>query len=209
MGPKRLWTGDWNAQSAAARARMAERRGLIAPDPEPMPDPVGVAEAVPSRSWGELVRAALARLGASARALAAELRRPGGVRVRLAFIALIAAAAGAGTVIGIQASSSSSGAARSTTATGGAWLGVDLGNALGPAGALVEFVVPGSPADQGGIELGDVITAIDGRAVGNPQAASSAIAELRPGATALFTIDRFGQPIALRATLGSRASAAP
>ena len=102
-----------------------------------------------------------------------------------------------------------SGAARSTTATGGAWLGVDLGNALGPAGALVEFVVPGSPADRGGIELGDVITAIDGRAVGNPHAASSAIAELRPGATALFTIDRFGQPIALRATLGSRASAAP
>jgi len=209
MGPKRLWTGDWSAQSAAARARMAERRGLVGPETEPVPEPVAqserVGEPVPSRSLAQLLRAALARIAASARALTAELGRPGDLRVRLGFIALIAAAAGAGTVIGIDASSpgaASPGANR-------AYLGVKLGNAVGQTGAMVEFVAPGTPAEDGGIQLGDVITAINGRAISGAQAASAVIESLRPGALATFTIDRFGQPISLRVTLGSRASAAP
>ena len=210
MGPKRLWTGDWNAQSAAARARMAERRGLVGPELEPMPEPVSepAVEPVPSRSLGELLGAALARIVASARALAAELRRPGGVRVRLAFIALIAAAAGAGTVIGIQASSPPSAPSPIAGANRG-WLGVNLGSALGRAGAMVESVVPGSPAQEGGIELGDVITAIDGGAISGPDAAVAAIGALRPGASALLALDRFGQQISLRVTLGSHAGAGP
>jgi predicted metalloprotease with PDZ domain len=209
MGPKRLWTGDWSAQSAAARARMAERRGLVAPEPEPLPEPIPeplpepLAEPVPSRSLAELLRAALARVAASARALAAELRRGGDVRVRLAFIALIAAAAGAGTVVGLDASSSGGATPDS------AYLGVQLGSALGQSGAIVEFVYPGSPAQEGGIQLGDVITAIDGRAVSGPQDAAVAIGALRAGASALFALDRVGQPISLRVTLGSRSSAAP
>ena len=209
MGPKRLWTGDWSAQSAAARARMAERRGLVGPEPDPVPEPVAeperFAEPAPSRSLAQTLRAALARIAASARALTAELRRPGDLRIRLAFIALIAAAAGAGTVIGINASSP-----RATlSGANQAYLGVKLGNAVGQAGALVEFVQPGTPAEDGGIELGDVITAINGKAISGAQAASAVIGSLHPGASALFTLNRFGQPISLRVKLGSRASAAP
>ena len=208
MGPKRLWTGDWSAQSAAARARMAERRGLVGPEPDPVPEPVAqvepFAEPVPSRSLAQLLRAALARIAASAQALTAELRRTGDLRIRLGFIALIAAAAGAGTVIGIDASSP--GAASGANQP---YLGVELGNALGQPGAMVELVVPGTPADESGIQLGDVITAINGRAISGAQAASAAIGSLHPGASALFALDRFGQPISLRVTLGSRASAAP
>lgn len=187
---------------------MAERRGLVGPEPDPVPEPVAevepFAEPLPSRSLAQLLRAALARVAASARALTAELRRPGDLRVRLAFIALIAAAAGAGTVIGINASSPG-------TASGAnqAYLGVELGNALGQPGAMVELVVPGAPADDSGIQLGDVITAINGRAISGAQAATAVIGSLHPGSSALFALERFGQPISLRVTLGSRASAAP
>ena len=211
MGPKRLWTGDWSAQSAAARARMAERRGLVAPEPEPVPEglaePEAFAEPAPSQSFAALLRAAFARLAASARALARELRHPGDLRVRLAFIALIAAAAGAGTVIGIDASSSSGPSAPSSS--NHAYLGVVLGSAIGQVGAMVDFVYPGTPAEEGGILPGDVITAIDGRAIDSPEAASAVIGSLHPGAVALFAVERVGQPISVRVTLGSRASAAP
>jgi hypothetical protein len=206
MGPKRLWTGDWSAQSAASRARMAEQRGLVAPEPEPVLQPAAEPDpepfAPPPPSLRELIRRGLARLLASARALAAELRRPSGTRVRLGFIALIAAAAGAGVVIGVQASSPS-GAAAGT----GAYLGVQLGSPVGQAGALVEFVQSGSPAQVGGLELGDVITAIDGHAVSNPDDASNDIASQEPGASALIALDRFGQPLTLTVRLGRRPGA--
>lgn len=212
MGPKRLWTGDWSAESAAARARMAERRGLVAPEPEPVPEPLEepepFGEPAPSQSFATQLRAAFARVVASARALAAELRRPGDLRIRLAFIALIAAAAGAGTVIGINASSPSSGPS-APAGVNHAYLGVVLGSAVGQVGALVEFVYPGTPAQEGGILPGDVITAIDGRATDSPQAASAVIGSLPPGASALFALERFGQPVSVHVTLGSRASAAP
>ena len=212
MGPKRLWTGDWSAQSAASRARMAERRGLVAPEPEPVPEPLAepepFGEPAPSQSFAQLLRAALARLAASARALAAELRHPGDLRIRLGFIALIAAAAGAGTVIGINASSPSSGPSAAAGANR-AYLGVKLGSAVGQIGAIVEFVYPGTPAQEGGILPGDVITAIDGRAISSAQAASAVIGSLRPGALALFSLERFGLPVSAHVTLGSHASAAP
>ncbi len=212
MGPKRLWTGDWSAESAAARARMAERRGLVGPEPDPVPEPVApsepFAEPVPSRSLAQLLRAALARVVASARALASELRRPGDLRVRLAFIALIAAAAGAGTVIGINASSPSSGPS-APAGVNHAYLGVVLGSAIGQVGAMVDFVYPGTPAEEGGLLPGDLITAIDGQAVSGAQAASAVIESLHPGAVALFAVERLGQPVSVHVTLGSRASPAP
>jgi membrane-associated protease RseP (regulator of RpoE activity) len=212
MGPKRLWTGDWSAQSAASRARMAERRGLVAPEPEPVPEPLTApepfAEPAPSQSIAQQLRAAFARLAASTRAFAAELRHPGDLRVRLAFIALIAAAAGAGTVIGIDAASPSSGPSAPAGANH-AYLGVVLGSAIGQVGAMVEFVYPGTPAEDGGILPGDVITAIDGREIDSPQAASAVIGSLPPNASAQFALERFGQPVSVHVTLGSRASAAP
>ena len=190
---------------------MAERRGLVAPEPEPVPEPQPTpepfAEPAPSQSFAQMARAAFARLAASARALARELRRPGDIRVRLALIALIAAAAGAGTVIGIDASSS--GGSSTPSSANHAYLGVVLGSAIGQAGAMVDFVYPGTPAEEGGLLPGDVITAIDGRAIDSPEAASAVIDSLHPGAVALFAVERLGQPVSMHVTLGSRASAAP
>ena len=54
-----------------------------------------------------------------------------------------------------------------------------------------------------------MITAIDGHAVTGPDAATSAIGTLAPGATAVFAVERFGQPVTLRVRLGSRVAGAP
>jgi putative serine protease PepD len=44
------------------------------------------------------------------------------------------------------------------------WLGVES-SSDGTEGALVESVMPGSPADLGGLEVGDVVTEVDDRSV--------------------------------------------
>ena len=57
-------------------------------------------------------------------------------------------------------------------------------------GALVAQVTRGSPADKGGIKVGDVITRIDSKSILDSVAAMAVIAALKPGATAKFTVTR-------------------
>jgi S1-C subfamily serine protease len=47
------------------------------------------------------------------------------------------------------------------------FLGVSVSDGSSPPGASIDGVLPGSPADKGGMTPGDVITAIDGKAVGS------------------------------------------
>jgi len=202
-GPKRLWSGDWMTESAAARARMARHRGDVA-EPEtleaqaPPPPPAPVApeppppRAAPRPRWGAALaarRAGLPRLG---------------LRSRLVLIAVLAGAIGAGAMVGVEAATGAGGTSAS------AYLGVELGpSALGPSGALVEAVYAGSPAAAAGIVVGDVITSIGGRAVVDSASAAAAMAAQRPGALVTVAIERLGQPLALRVTLGSRPSGSP
>lgn len=53
----------------------------------------------------------------------------------------------------------------------------------GPAGAVVQGVVPGSPAASAGITPGDAIVGIDGKPVSSPSALRQAIDSFHPGAT--------------------------
>ena len=57
-------------------------------------------------------------------------------------------------------------------------------------GALVAQVTRGSPADKGGMKVGDVITRIDSKSILDSVAAMAVIAALKPGATAKFTVTR-------------------
>ncbi len=59
------------------------------------------------------------------------------------------------------------------------WLGVSLGRA--PAGAVVDRVVPGSPADKVGLEAGDVITRVAGQAVLEPADVVRIVAQHQAG----------------------------
>jgi len=57
-------------------------------------------------------------------------------------------------------------------------------------GALVQFVEPGSPADEGGIERGDIITQINGRDIGGTEDIFSAVRGAKIGAEAEVVLVR-------------------
>jgi putative serine protease PepD len=73
-----------------------------------------------------------------------------------------------------------------------------------PNGAQVESVTPGGPADKAGLQKGDVIKAVDGRAIKDPTELSSAIETKKPGDTVTLRIERNGLTQDLDVKLGTR-----
>ncbi len=71
-------------------------------------------------------------------------------------------------------------------------------------GAVVRSVVAGSPAAAAGLQVGDLITAIDGETVDGPQALVDAVGARQPGDVATLTVTRTGQaqPLEVKVTLG-------
>jgi hypothetical protein len=217
-GPKRLWSGDWMAESAAARARMADRRGIVTgPEDEPT-DEHEVVRAPSRRTARETLLAALAAIRAAWRRRGRSPRgprvrgRPRRLQARLIVIAVLAAVTGAAAMVSVEAATGAGGSGSPPQLGGGsrAYLGVDIGTPLlGQPGALVEAVVPGSPAARAGVMAGDVIRSVAGVSVTSPQAAVVAIGAHRPGAVVVLGLDRIGQPMRLRVTLGTRPSGIP
>ena len=80
------------------------------------------------------------------------------------------------------------------------WIGVEvqeitpeLAESFGlskPSGALIAGVQRGSPADAGGIKPGDILVAVDGKPVKDPQAMLELIARQKPGETIPFKLHR-------------------
>ena len=75
---------------------------------------------------------------------------------------------------------------------------------FGTGGAAISGVVPGGPAASAGLEPGDLITAIGGRAVSSPTAITKLLLTLKPGAkvTVAYT-DQFGSAGSVRVTLAA------
>jgi S1-C subfamily serine protease len=71
-------------------------------------------------------------------------------------------------------------------------------------GATVVEVGSGSAAAEAGIEVGDVITEVDGARVGDPAELAAAIAAHRVGETLELTLIRDGETLRLGVTLGAR-----
>jgi S1-C subfamily serine protease len=69
-------------------------------------------------------------------------------------------------------------------------------------GAVVLTVVEQGPAEEAGLQAGDVITAIDGEAVDGPQALVDAVTSRQPGDAVVLTVTREGDPIEIEAVLG-------
>ncbi|HWY62278.1 MAG TPA: DegQ family serine endoprotease [Rhizomicrobium sp.] len=83
----------------------------------------------------------------------------------------------------------------------------EIASSLGlkePKGALVASVVPGGPAARGGFEQGDVVTAIDGKAVEDNRDLTRRVATVAAGASANFTILRGGASQTLKVQIGAR-----
>lgn len=82
----------------------------------------------------------------------------------------------------------------------------DVAEAIGlakPAGALVARVDDGTPAAAAGIRTGDVITGLDGKAVGSPRDLSRMVADLTPGAKENLTVWRDSAEKDLTITIGN------
>ena len=83
-----------------------------------------------------------------------------------------------------------------------ALLGVTPTNASNGVG--VSSVETGSAADNAGLKVGDVITAVNGKAVTTPAQLRAVIAAHQPGDKLALTVRRDGSSKAITATLGSR-----
>ncbi|HEX6995895.1 MAG TPA: DegQ family serine endoprotease [Gammaproteobacteria bacterium] len=97
------------------------------------------------------------------------------------------------------------------------WLGVslqDLDEALaeslgidGTEGALVAEVIAGSPADDAGFEVGDVVTRFDGEDIDSVRDLTFTVARHRPGESVTVDVIRDGRSRELEVELGDRARA--
>lgn len=72
------------------------------------------------------------------------------------------------------------------------------------AGALVGAVESGSPADRAGVEEGDVITAVNGKATSQSAALTGFVRQFSAGQEVTLTVVRSGQTLELTATLAER-----
>jgi len=99
------------------------------------------------------------------------------------------------------------------------WLGVQLQpltaelarqlGVKGRAGVVVTRVVPGSPAEQAGIEDGDVIVKWNGRPINTPRGLTFAVAMTPIGSKVPLVVLRGGQPMKLSLTVEQRPAMGP
>lgn len=85
----------------------------------------------------------------------------------------------------------------------------DVAEAIGlgkPEGALVRAVESGSPAEKAGVEAGDIILRLDGKAIEKVSDLPRMVGGLKPGARATVTVFRRGARKDLTVTIGEFAS---
>ncbi len=75
-----------------------------------------------------------------------------------------------------------------------------------PSGALVANVEAGSPAEKGGLQPGDVVTAVNGQKVDNSADLPRIIGEQKPGTTVRLSVWRDRKSREINVTLGEQAS---
>jgi len=83
-----------------------------------------------------------------------------------------------------------------------AFLGVEA--VPGRGGALIGRVAPGSGAAKAGLRAGDLVSALDGKAIAGPDALSRVVGGHKPGQTVELGYRRAGQRHTARVTLGTR-----
>jgi S1-C subfamily serine protease len=88
-------------------------------------------------------------------------------------------------------------------ATGFLGIQVERGDA---GGVVVAGVVPGGPAERAGLEAGDVITSIDGRAVTTPSSLTSYLLTRKPGQTVTIA---YMDPVGVAQTVSLKLASGP
>jgi len=85
------------------------------------------------------------------------------------------------------------------------WLGIAMDNG-GDVGVRVEQVMRGSPAERGGIRVGDRIVDVEGTRVTAPGHVSRNVASRKVGDTVTLAIERAGTPLRMPIVLAARPS---
>jgi S1-C subfamily serine protease len=104
------------------------------------------------------------------------------------------------------------------TVTGGGYLGVDI-TTLTPAlrqqygftptsGAVILNVIPGSPAGKAGLQQGDIVVAVNGKAITTAEALQYVIGKAKPGQSAQLTYYSGKDKRTVTVTLGNQQEAA-
>jgi putative serine protease PepD len=89
-----------------------------------------------------------------------------------------------------------------------AYVGVFL-NSSSSGGAQISSVQAGSPAQHAGLQPGDVVTAIDGKAISSTQQFIETVDTYAPGRTITLTVKRDSGTQTLKLTLGTRPAQQP
>ncbi|MBT8213533.1 MAG: trypsin-like peptidase domain-containing protein [Acidimicrobiia bacterium] len=85
-----------------------------------------------------------------------------------------------------------------------AFLGVSMTSpANGDSGALIQSVVAGSAAAEGGLQVGDLVVAVNGDPIRDGSDLRAEIITLRPGTTVEITVERDGSGLTRTITLGA------
>jgi S1-C subfamily serine protease len=88
------------------------------------------------------------------------------------------------------------------------WLGIEGSDAGDPevagGGVLIASVAPDSPAERGGLRVGDVLVEIDGRMIGHVPDLMITLRSLSPGDDIAATVVRDDNPTTLTVTLGGQ-----
>jgi serine protease Do len=79
-----------------------------------------------------------------------------------------------------------------------------FGMAPGSKGALIQQVMPRTPAQKAGLEPGDVVTSIDGKPIDSSSALSRAVALVAPGQSVKLGLLRQGTPRSVSLTVAQR-----
>jgi putative serine protease PepD len=86
-----------------------------------------------------------------------------------------------------------------------AYLGVQTTTPVGgDTGAEIQMIVPGGPAEDGGLRTGDVIKGIDGAEVQDPSDVSASISAKGPGDDVSIEVERSGLTEEITVELGTR-----
>ncbi|MEY2505470.1 MAG: hypothetical protein QOG27_1750 [Verrucomicrobiota bacterium] len=85
-----------------------------------------------------------------------------------------------------------------------AYLGIQTADATTGSGAIVGSVIPGGPAAAAGLQPGDRVLSIDGRAVARSTDVAAVVAGLKPGSDVKVAVKRGDSERALTVKLGTR-----
>jgi putative serine protease PepD len=90
-----------------------------------------------------------------------------------------------------------------------AYVGVELNANSNSGGAQISSITPGSPAESVNLQPGDVVTAINGKAISSTEQFIETVDTYSPGQKIQLTVNRGGQTKTLTLTLGNRPKSAP